>query len=133
MLENTSDVQEGYPAEAMPKGGSKARFLTLADLDRRTSAFRKTEALIVALESDLGGSEALTTGERQLVQRAAVLGSMIEDMETRWIGGAPLDTTAFCTVVNAQRRVLETIGIKRRQRDVTPNLSDYIQNSERAA
>jgi hypothetical protein len=133
MLGDTTETQDGLPAEATPKGGGKARFLTLADLDRRTSAFRQTEALISALESDLGGADALTTGERQLVQRAAVLGAVLEDMETRWIGGMPMDASAFCTVVNAQRRVLETIGLKRRQRDVTPNLSDYIQTTERAS
>lgn len=133
MIGESCETHDGLSAEAMPKGNGKARFLTLADLDRRTVAYRKAEALISALESDLGGSDVLTTGERQLVQRAAVLGAMIEDLETRWISGVPIDTAAFCTVVNAQRRVLETIGIKRRQRDVTPNLSDYIRSTERAS
>ena len=51
---------------------------------------------------------------------------MLTDAESRWIEGGPIDTTAYCTVVNAQRRVLETIGLKRVPRDVTPSLESYL-------
>jgi hypothetical protein len=30
------------------------------------------------------------------------------------------------TVVNAQRRVLETIGLRRQPRDVTPSVAEYV-------
>jgi hypothetical protein len=104
----------------------RVRLLTLDELDGRTSAARLVRELIASIENDLGGAEALTEGQRQLVQRAAVLGAMIEDSETRWIGGAEFDAAAYLAQINAQRRVLATIGLERRTRDVTPSLAHYI-------
>ena len=107
-----------------PKAAGKLRLLTLADVDRRTAAYAATRKLIDGMEGDLGGADRLSTGERQLVQRAAVLGAVLTDTESRWVAGEPIDPTVYCTVVNAQRRVLETIGLSRRQRDVSgPSLA----------
>lgn len=114
------------PAKPADRAG-KIRLLSLDGLDRRTAAYRVTRKLIDEIEGDLGGSDRLSTGERQLVQRAAVLGAVLTDTESRWIKGAPIDTTAYCTVVNAQRRVLESIGLRRRMRDV-PSLHDYLES-----
>jgi hypothetical protein len=101
-------------------GNGKVRLLTLDHLDRRTGAYKKASDLIGSIESDLGGSEVLSIGERQLAQRAGVLGALLEDMETRWLGGEPIDPGSYCTVINAQRRLFETIGLKRNPRDVAP-------------
>lgn len=111
---------------APPKAAGKARLLTLDGLDRRTAAYRETRKLIDDIEGDLGGRDRLTTGERQLVQRAAVLGAVLTDTESRWIEGEPIDTTAYCTVVNTLRRVLESVGLKRVARDVTPSVAEYV-------
>jgi hypothetical protein len=100
--------------------------LTLADLDRRTAAYRETRKLIDEIEADCGGRDMLSTGERQLVQRAAVLGAVLTDTESRWIEGEPVDLTGYCTIVNAQRRLLETIGLRRQPRDVTPSVAEYV-------
>ena len=76
--------------------------------------------MIDEIEGDLGGGDRLSTAERQLVQRAAVLGAVLTDAESRWIDGEPIDPVTYCTIVNAQRRVFETVGLHRRARDVTP-------------
>jgi hypothetical protein len=108
------------------KAAGKSRLLTLDDLDRRTAAYRETAKLINEIEADYGGSDRLSTGERQLIQRAAVLGAVLTDTESRWIESGKIDPTQYCTVVNAQRRVLETIGLRRRPRDVTPSVAEYV-------
>jgi hypothetical protein len=118
----------GTPGAVMRSG--KLRFLTLADLDCRTAAYRETTRLIAEIEADLGGADQLSTGERQLVQRAGVMGALLSDIETRWIRGEPVDPAAYCTTVNAQRRVLETIGLHRRPKDVVPDLRTYLADSE---
>src|SRR5262245_3650089 len=106
-----------------------ARLLGFEDLDRRTAAYREAKKLIGAFESDLGGATELTAAERQLVQRAAVLGSILTELELRWFRGErPYDLLGYCTVVNAQRRTLETIGLRRRARDVT-RLANYVTNA----
>jgi hypothetical protein len=106
------------------------RLVTFETLDRRCVAYRETKRLIDEIEGDLGGADRLSTGERQLVQHGAVLGAVLTDMEARWMAGQPLDPTTYCTVVNAQRRVFESIGLRRRPRDVTPSVSTYLGNIE---
>ena len=61
--------------------------------------------LIAVVESDLGGSDQLSTGERQIVQRAAVTGALIEDYETRWLAGHRLDPAAAGAAADVRRRV----------------------------
>jgi len=126
-VEGRSDV----PGGATRSG--KVRFLTLADLDKRTAAFRETVRIIEEIEADLGGADQLSAGERQLSQRVGVLGALLSDLEARWIRGEPLDAAAYCTVVNAQRRVIETLGLRRRPRDVTPSVRDYLRHVSEAA
>lgn len=129
---NSAEIPAGSPADPPPKAGAKARLTTLADLDRRTKAFAATRKLIDSIEGDLGGRDRLSTSERQLVQRAAVLGAVLTDTESRWIEGEPIDTAAYCTVVNAQRRVLETLGLKRVMKSV-PNLKEYLAGKQTGA
>jgi ribosomal protein L30/L7E len=111
----------------------KLRFLTLADIDKRTVAYRETTRIMEEIESDLGGPEQLSAGERQLVQRAGVLGAVLSDIEARWIRGEPLDPGSYCTIINAQRRVLEGLGLRRRPKDVTPSVRDYLHHVGEAA
>jgi hypothetical protein len=110
----------GEPATAPSrKSRGKARLLTLDALDRRTLAARRAHELIEAIEADLGGAANLSEGTRQLVQRAAVLGTFVESCEARWLGGQSIELADYLAAVNNQRRVLATIGIERRARDIT--------------
>jgi hypothetical protein len=124
--------QVSYPAEAKPqhqqppgRHQGKVRLVTLDDIDGRTLAARRASSLVAAIEADVGTD--LSAAERQLAQRAGVLGAFLEDAEARWISGQPFDLGLYCTGLNAQRRVLETLGIKRQPRNVTPSLEVYSQ------
>jgi hypothetical protein len=104
------------------------RFLTIRDLDGRSRAVARCNELRAAFEADLGGPANMTTGQKQLVQRAALIGVQLEDFETRWILGEPIEFTDYMTGVNVQRRVLATVGLERRARDVsTPSLAQYLR------
>ena len=110
------------------KARQQVRLLTLADLDKRTTAARRARELIDAIASDLGGD--LSTGEQQVAQRASLLGCMAESLETQWLLGEPVDTNVYCTIINAQRRALESVGLKRRARDLgVPSLAQYLEES----
>jgi hypothetical protein len=102
------------------------RLLPRADLDRRTVAYRRLEDLVAGIESDLGGSDRLSTAERQLAQRAATLCALAEDQETRFLAGRPVDLAQYATLVNSQLRAFAAIGIKRVARDCTPSLEQYL-------
>jgi hypothetical protein len=118
------------PTERQPlvrgKHRGKTRLITLSAIDGRTKAMVKVRELTVAIENDLGGADRLTQGQRQLVQRAAVLGALIEDTEARWAAGDAIDIAGYLSAINAQRRVLATLGLQRVPRDVTPSLAAYL-------
>src|SRR6266705_1575252 len=105
------------------------RFLSIRSLDGRTRAAQRTKALVKALESDLGGADQLSEGERQLVQRAAPLGALIEDFEVRWSIGEPIELSDYIVAVNAQRRLLMSLGLERRQRNITPDVKTYLADA----
>lgn len=102
------------------------RFLTIADLDGRSRAAMRTKELVRAIEQDLGGSDRLSTAQRQLVQRASLLAILLEDFEVRFALGQRIELQDYLATINCQRRVFEAIGLERRQRDVSPSLRDYL-------
>jgi hypothetical protein len=53
----------------VPRRGRKGRLVTLADLDQRTAAARRVNEVMASIESDLGGSDHLSTAQRVLIQR----------------------------------------------------------------
>lgn len=108
------------------KAGPKIRLLTLADLDKRTTAAKRARDLIRSVHVDLGGLDRLATGEKQVVQRAVLLGVMAEDIESRWLMGEAVDPVTLATLANAQRRLFESLGMARRPREVTPSVADYV-------
>lgn len=127
LASDTTEKEAGNTSNLPPKtGGAKVRLLTLADLDKRTTAAKRAREIIDALRSDLGGADQLATGEAQLIQHAGMLGTMAEDIEARWLSGQPVDPTVLCTLANAQRRLFETVGLRRRPRDCTPSVADYV-------
>jgi hypothetical protein len=108
-------------------GGDKVRLLSLHDIDRRTAAYRRTSDLIDAIEADAGGRDRLSTGERQIIQRIALTCTLAEHLEARWLAGEEIDPALYCTLANAQRRLLETVpaALRRVPRDVTPSVEEY--------
>jgi hypothetical protein len=97
------------------------RFLTIRDLDGRSRAAQRCRELVTAFTTDLGGH--LTTSQSQLVQRASILATQLEDFEVRWSLGEPIEQTDYLTTVNVQRRVLATLGLERRARDVSNTMN----------
>jgi hypothetical protein len=113
------------------RSSQKVKVLSLADLDKRSSAARRASTLINMIMGDLGGKDQVSTGEQQIVQRAVFLGTLAEDIEARWLAGEEVDPTVLATIANAQRRLLG-VGLRRRQKDVSPSLEGYLATKERA-
>jgi hypothetical protein len=125
MLATAPDI----PSDKPPKPRGKLRFMTLTQIDGRTRSMMRVRTIMRALEVDLGGSDHLTLGQCQLCQRAAVLGAYIEDIEARWAAGETIEVSDYLAAINSQRRVLATIGLERRSRDVTPpSIEEYAKH-----
>jgi hypothetical protein len=112
----------------------------LHDVDHRSAWMRRLRDLIADHVSDLGGEDALSTAELALVRRAAMLTLQLELMESRWNEtngeASPKSLESYQRAVGALRRTLESLGLGRRAKDVTPSVAEYAQQvreRERAA
>jgi hypothetical protein len=123
MHADTPTIDRGSKADA-----GKVRLLTLDQLDGRTRAAQLVSQTISAVISDLGGDEHVSIAERQIVQRAALTGAMLTDLGVRWLSGGAVDPGLYATLANTERRLLETVGLRRRLRDIAPSkLAGLIQ------
>jgi hypothetical protein len=95
----------------------RRRLRTLADLDRRSLAAKRAQALVCALEKDLGVDASAS--QRQLIQRAALLATIAEDSEVRWLMQEPVDVATYVSVTRAQHSILCSLGLQRVPIDVT--------------
>jgi hypothetical protein len=109
------------------------RFLSLRDIDGRSRAAARCRELVRELEADLGGHDRLSTAQRQLVENAAVLATMLEDFTVRHMLGEPVELESYLSAINVQRRLLTTLGLERWAPDVTPTLREYIAQESEAA
>ena len=84
---------------------------------------RRYRDLIADHVSDLGGKDAISEAEKVLVRRAAMLCLQTELMETRWAENngeaSPKQIETYQRTVNTLRRLLESLGLQRRPKDVT--------------
>jgi hypothetical protein len=100
----------------------------LPDYDGRSLWARRMRDLIALMTSDAGGDDALTEAQRSLVRRAATLIVECERMELSFAqdDASPALLNEYGRASNTLRRLLETIGIERKSRDITPSLESYI-------
>jgi hypothetical protein len=112
----------------------RVKLLTLDRLDKRCASAQRALELVRALETDLGGADRLSEGARQLVQRAAVLGTFIEACEVKWLQGQPIELLDYLAAVNSQRRLIQDLDAATRQaRDITPLRERLALEAEEAA
>ncbi len=78
--------------------------------------------------ADLGGD--ISHAEKILVGRASMLALLAEVLEAKFAAhdmqAKPQDLDSYQRVVNCLRRCLESLGLQRRARDVTPSLDEYL-------
>jgi hypothetical protein len=95
-----------------------------------TAWHRRLKDLFQDHVADLGGIEHCSTAEQSLCRRAANLELQLELIERFWAGngGQASERTLhlYQRVTSSLRRVLESLGLQRRQKDVTPTLKEYL-------
>ena len=111
---------------------AKAKLLTLDHLDGRTTAARAARDLMADIESDLGGSDQVSAAEKQIIQRAAITGAILESMEAEWLAGGQIDMGVYVPLANLQRRHLEAVGLKRQPKPVE-TLQQYLEAKKNEA
>ena len=106
-------------AKRRPRGPARPQLLTRGQLDGRTAAAKSFDALVVAIENDLGGPGALSAIERSLVE--AFVGSTIilQNLNARVCLGQEIDITDLSHSISSMVRVASRLGEQRRARDVS--------------
>ncbi|MCJ2068592.1 hypothetical protein MKK75_07195 [Methylobacterium sp. J-030] len=100
-----------------------------ADIDGRTVWARRMRDLIELHVADLGGHDAISEAERSLVRRAATLATELERLEAQFAAAGAADPETldlYGRQAGTLKRILEGLGLRRRPRDVTPDLREYI-------
>jgi hypothetical protein len=82
----------------------KTKLTSLSELDGRTAAARQVRDTISGIEADLGGTDAISTARRQIIENAAVLGAVVQDMGAKWMSGEQVDLNLYSTLSNTRRR-----------------------------
>jgi hypothetical protein len=106
----------------------------LPGLDGRSSIWvRRCKDLIALHVSDLGGESNMSEAEMALVRRVATLTVELEMMELKFatVGESdPKSLEVYGRTVNTLRRTLESIGLKRVPRDITPSVAAYVASRQ---
>jgi hypothetical protein len=128
------------PRSGAPKSALKSRITNnsalLPGVDGRSAWVRRCRDLIELHVADLGGEEATSAAERSIVRRAAVLTVELERLEARFAladAASPDDLDLYQRTAGNLRRLLEAVGLRRRPRDVTPSLAEYLASRREAA
>jgi hypothetical protein len=86
--------------------------------------------------NELGGADLASEAEKAIVRRACTLIVELERMEAKFAknGGAKLwELAAYQRASNTLRRLLESVGLQRRSRDITPTVDEYLQQQNEDA
>src|SRR5688572_12843031 len=97
----------------------------LPEIDHRSAWMRRLRDLIADHVSDLGGEAEVSASEMLLVRRAAMLALQLELQEQIWAKerdgqAGPKSLDLYLRATGTLRRTLESLGLKRRLKDVTP-------------
>jgi hypothetical protein len=106
---------------------TNGRGLFVEAIDGRSREARRFRDVVAEIVSDLGGPDTLSEGQRQLARRAAMLSVQCEVMEGNAVAGKAIDLETFGKLTDRLGRTFQRLGLRRKQRDVTPNLRDYLK------
>jgi hypothetical protein len=116
VAENTfSDPQKAKGRSIVSNG--KAAFLPGSATALRKA--RRYRDILAELIADLGGNSILSEAQRQLCRRAATLALQCEHWDAAAADGAAVDWDLYSRTSGHLRRIFETLGIERKQRDVS--------------
>jgi hypothetical protein len=105
----------------------------LSGVDGRSAWVRRAKDILSELVSDMGGETNTSAAERHIARRATTMIVELERLERKFAlaGEASADDLdVYARIASSMRRLLESIGLRRRPRDVTPDPLEYAARSE---
>jgi hypothetical protein len=120
-IRTTSDTRPSRIRSAVSNG--RRMFV---EGDGNSAWSRRYRDLIIGHVNDMGGDALLSESEKSLIRRASAIECELEQMEGLLSRREPVDLDAFTRAAGHLRRILETLGLQRRQRDAAPSLAEYL-------
>jgi hypothetical protein len=112
---------------------AKPRHIKTPGANGMTAWNRTVREVHSAMATHLGGEDMITTPEIMLIRRIAVFEAEMRLMEAKIAVDRQRKQDPdekyidlYSRLVNAQRRLLESVGMKRVPKDVTPSLQEYL-------
>ena len=110
--------------------GSRLHVVTPGD----TAWARRFRDVLNQILDDITPSDGrLSEGQRQLARRAATLCITCEKLEGIAATGADIDLEVYGKITDRLGRAFHRLGLKRQQRETTPDLDQYLAMKARAA
>jgi hypothetical protein len=97
----------------------------------KTAISIHSRSVLDSIVADLGGEGALSTAEMILARRCAWLTTMCESLERKAAPLEPAEVSSYVLMTGHLARTLRALGLKRRPRDITPSLKDYLAAAKR--
>ena len=133
-MSNSSSAIESGSASAKGKSAVTNGSKFLPDIDGRSTWARRARDIIAQLIEDRGGEDLTSEAERLILRKAAVIAVQTEQLETQFAEANSTgeavsreDLDVYQRLANSMRRLLESVGLERRARDITPSVADWIE------
>ncbi len=103
---------------------------TLVPLDKTSGAARFYDRMLRDIESDLGGKRSLSRIESELVAAFAGAATQLKYLSHQILlgEGSELDLAGYSQLASTMLRLGSRLGFRRRARNVTPALTDYLRD-----
>jgi hypothetical protein len=126
-MQSPADRLSVTPGVARRKDPQRSRIANgsalLPGIDGRSAWIRRCKELIADHISDLGGEDNTSAAERSIIRRASVLTIELERLELTFAQAGKAsadDLDLYQRTAGNLRRLLESVGLKRVPRDITP-------------
>jgi hypothetical protein len=115
----TGDQERATARAKRPRSAVTSGRQMFVQGDPNSAWARRFHDLIQGHVSDLGGRLAMSEAQFALCKRAAGLECELEQMEGRLSQGEEINLDSYGRAASHLRRILETLGLGRKARDVT--------------
>ena len=126
-----TDVPLSSPRLKRNHHASGIRLLRRDALDGRSRPAQLFDRLVSSIKSDLGGQDQLSAIELSLIDGYAGACVLLDDLNARILLGQEIDISALSQIINSMVKIASRLGLRRRQKDVTLDLQQYLQTRTR--
>ena len=104
----------------------------LQSLEKTSGAARFFAKMVGEIERDLGGRRDLSRIESELVRAFSGAATTLQYMNHQIMlgDGTEIDLAGYSNLASTMLRIGSRLGFRRRARDVTPELPDYLDAAE---